>query len=86
MQPELDFSPKGGGTCVVPEADTQQGQILRALQRGETLTVLEAINRFQCYALSQRIGELKRMGWPIESRPWKTGGGKTVARYSMGAA
>lgn len=72
--------------CVVPDEHTQQGQILRALQRGETLTVLEALNRFQCYALSQRIGELKRMGWPIQSEPFKTESGKTVARYSMEAA
>ena len=72
--------------AVVPDATTQCGQILRALQRGEALTVAEALAKYGCYALSQRIGELKRMGWPIRSESYKTPTNKTVARYSMETA
>ncbi len=69
--------------CVVPAADTLGGKILRALQSGKTLTPLSALNEFQCLSLSQRCGELRKMGWPIISRPCKTPSGKTVAEYSM---
>ena len=42
--------------CVVPDADTLAGKILRALQAGRKLTPLSALNEFQCLSLSQRIG------------------------------
>jgi hypothetical protein len=77
----MEFTPRR--ECVVPSADTIAGKILRALQAGERLTPLSALNEFQCLSLSQRVGELKRMGWPISSRPCKTPSGKTVAEYSM---
>lgn len=67
----------------VPPADTQCGQLLRAFQRGEKLTVAEALSRYGVYALSQRVGELKKSGWPIRSEPFTTPGGARVARYWM---
>ena len=69
--------------CTAPDADTLAGKILRHLQAGNRLTPLSALQEFQCLSLSQRIGELKRMGWPIISAPHKTPSGKTVAEYSM---
>ena len=64
---------------------TQKDMILTALKRGETLTVLDALRRFGVYALSQRIGELKRDGHPIKSAPhsWTTefGEHKTISKY-----
>lgn len=68
----------------VPSADTQQGKILRHLKSGGTLTVAEALSLFGCYALSQRCGELRRMGWPIESEMVEVKPGTRVARYRMG--
>jgi hypothetical protein len=75
----IEFSPR----CSVPDADTQAGQILRALQAGEKLTPLEALEKFGCLSLSQRIGGLKRMGWPILTQMVKTRSGKSVAEYRM---
>ena len=46
----------------------QKEMILDILGRGETLTVLTALRRIGCYALSQRVGELIREGRPIQSR------------------
>jgi hypothetical protein len=65
----------------VPEADTQCGQILRAMKRGERLTVAIALTQYGCYALSQRVGELKKMGWPVRSRFIKTNNNAMIKEY-----
>ena len=67
----------------IPPADTQCGTLLRAFQRGETLTVAEALSRYGVYALSQRVGELKGFGWPIVSERVQVGPKTWVARYRM---
>ena len=67
----------------VPDEGTQCGKLLRAFQRGESLTVAEALTKYGIYALSQRCGELKLDGWPIVSEPFKTAGGARVAKYYM---
>jgi hypothetical protein len=71
--------------CVVPERDTQLGTLLRALQRGERLTVAVAMSEYGVYALSQRMGDLKRMGWPVLTSTITTNSGKRVAEYRMEA-
>lgn len=76
-QLDIDF------TVHIPPADTQCGVLLRAFQRGERLTVAEALSQYGVYALSQRVGELKRAGWPIKAERYKTPGGAVVCRYSM---
>lgn len=68
-----------------PAKGSQQEAILRYLQSGKTLTVGEAMQELGVYALSQRCGELRRMGWQIESEPWTTPSGKRVARYRIGS-
>ena len=67
----------------IPDASTQNYKLLRAFERGELLTVAEALTKYGIYALSQRVGELKRMGWPISSEPFETASGARVARYRM---
>ena len=65
---------------------TQREQILDWLSQGHTLTPVEALHRFGCLALSQRCGELKRLGHPIQAEliaVKSTRGVKHVARYSM---
>lgn len=62
---------------------SQSAKILEHLQAGNSLTVKEALDKFQCYALSQRIGELKKQGHAIVSKMVKTDGGARVARYSL---
>lgn len=67
--------------CRVPVRGTQAYEILMALQDGKRLTVAKALTEHGVYALSQRIGELKRMGWPISSRTIETAGGARVSEY-----
>lgn len=62
---------------------SQHDDILSYLKRGGRLTVLSALNMFGCYALSQRIGELKEQGHRIESRTIKTPNGKHVSEYHL---
>ena len=54
--------------CQVPDADTQQGRLLRALQRGMRPTIITAGPQLGIGALSQRIGELRKMGWDIKDK------------------
>ena len=56
--------------CRVPEKkDGQLYELLMALQQGARLTVAKALNEHGVYALSQRMGDLRReYGWPIQSR------------------
>ncbi len=64
-------------------AQTQLWTLLTALRRGERLTVLVALDQYQCYALSQRIGQIKALGWHVQRRMVKVGSGKAVAEYSL---
>lgn len=69
--------------CRVPERGTQSYEILMVLQAGGRLTVAKALTELGVYALSQRIGELKKMGWPILSKPVTTNGGARIAEYRL---
>lgn len=65
--------------------NTQKEEILTCLILGEKLTVLSAIKKFGCYALSQRIGELKRDGYGsrIQSAMITLKNKKRVKQYWM---
>jgi predicted DNA-binding transcriptional regulator YafY len=69
--------------CRVPDHGTQSYEILKYLQSGRTLTVAKAMAELSVYALSQRCGELRRMGWPIKSRMVELHPGTRVAEYSL---
>lgn len=75
---------KSASRGTMPAPETQLGTLLQALQRGENLTVAQALTQYGCYALSQRIGDLKRMGWPVLTLTITTNSGKRVAQYSWG--
>ena len=61
---------------------SQQGMdVLVALMAGKRLTVAKALTLYGVYALSQRVGELKRLGWDIKSRTIKTPSGKHISEY-----
>jgi hypothetical protein len=71
--------------CRVPPEESQCYRILRYLESGGRLTVAKAMSELSVYALSQRVGELKReYGWPIKSRALKVGPKTYVAEYWMG--
>jgi len=61
---------------------SQKDVLLNALQNGEKLTTLDALMNYNVMALSQRMTELKRAGYPIESKMIDTDSGKRIAQYS----
>lgn len=61
----------------------QKEQILEHLKKGGSLTVAEALSQYGIYALSQRVGELKREGYQILAESVALPNGKHVARYSL---
>jgi hypothetical protein len=65
-------------SAILLRLGAQHRALLLAFARGEKLTVGEALNRYNIYALSQRCGELKELGWPISSERVP---GKTYKRY-----
>lgn len=71
--------------CRLPAKDSQNYELLMAMRSGERLTVAKALMEHGCYALSQRVGELRKMGWPIFSRTITTDGGARVSEYWMNA-
>lgn len=79
MMQQLDLFPKP----IMPKEGGQHIMILRYLRDGGKLTTLQALQMFGVMALSQRIGDLKKMGWPIKSQTIKTETGKHVAQYSL---
>ena len=62
---------------------TQCDKIAAWLGSGRTLTVAEALTELGIYALSQRVGELRRQGVPIASDTVETAGGARVSRYRL---
>lgn len=74
------FPPAVAAFCE-PSRGTMTREILDALRSGERLTPLLALQKYACLSLSQRIGELKRAGWPIKSAMVATPTGKRIAQY-----
>ena len=64
-----------------PQAKDQAGLILAYLNRGHSITAMEALDLFGCFRLAARIGELKEAGHKIASEPFVTDSGKRVSRY-----
>tara|TARA_R100000808_G_scaffold24737_1_gene57946 strand:- start:3363 stop:3548 length:186 start_codon:yes stop_codon:yes gene_type:complete len=60
---------------------SQTDQILQALKNGDRVTSLGALERFGCFRLAARIGELRQKGHPIKMR--MVGDKKKYAEYSL---
>ena len=66
----------------IPPRGSQCYDILMALKQGMRLTVKTAMAQLGVYALSQRVGELRRKyGWPIQSRTVEIGPRTHVSEY-----
>jgi hypothetical protein len=59
----------------------QEERILAYLQKGNKLTPMQALKKFECWALSSRISNLRKEGHPIETEIIRTPTDKYVARY-----
>lgn len=66
-----------------PRLSRQCRLILDELRAGHALTPAAALMHLHIYALSQRVGELRRAGYPITSALVRLPSGSRVARYSM---
>lgn len=62
--------------------ESQKEMILSALVAGETLTPIDALNRFGCFKLANRISELKSDGIPVKVEMVEQDG-KRFARYRL---
>ena len=64
----------------MPKPKSQLEAILEALQAGETLTPLDALNRWGCFRLGARIWDLRHKGYDIENIGTDDG---NYARYKL---
>lgn len=62
---------------------TQETAILQALKAGETITPLDALNRWGCFRLGARIHDLRRKGYDIKTARQKGLLGQRYAAYSL---
>jgi hypothetical protein len=60
----------------------QKYQILNHLQSGKKITPLEALDQFGCMRLASRINELRKDGYPIETK-MMSDSTKHWAEYSL---
>lgn len=56
-------------------------QILNHLMTGATLEPMTALRLWGCWSLSQRISELRQVGYPIQSKMTTAPSGKRYAVY-----
>jgi len=64
------------------DAQTQRDKILVTMERGHSITPLEALEWFGCFRLGARIYDLKRRGYTISSE-LITAHGKRFAEYHL---
>ncbi len=62
---------------------TQCAAILEHLQDGNTITPIEALDRFGCFRLGARIYDLRQSGHSIDRTMVDVGTGKHVAQYRL---
>jgi hypothetical protein len=62
---------------------SQNDSVLMWLQRGKTLTPMQALEKFGCFRLAARVHDLRMSGHNIEANDYVLPSGKRVARYSM---
>ena len=68
--------------CRIPPRGSQCYELLTAMQDGVRLTVKVALDKYGVYALSQRIGDLRRKyGWPVLSKTIAVGPRTYVSEY-----
>lgn len=78
-----EFKPERREPRFPLSSQSQLWTLIGAFKRGERLTVMTALEHYQIFALSQRVGELKNLGWDVRSQMVKIGSGKKIAEYSL---
>lgn len=67
------------------QLNSQAALILGYLEAGNTITPLEALEKFGCFRLASRINDLKNEGHAIDGEMIELDNGKRVKRYRMAA-
>jgi len=62
---------------------SQKQRILQWMLEGNTITPLEALNKFGCLRLGARIADIKEMGYLVQSRFVSTPTQKKVKQYYL---
>jgi len=62
---------------------SQNERILNYMLKGGSLTPLKAFKLFDCWALSSRISDIRRLGYNVKSEPVKLKSGTWVSKYSI---
>ena len=62
---------------------SQESSILKALQKGQKLTQLDAISLWNCYRLGARCFDLRQKGHKIKTEMVTSSSGRHFARYSL---
>lgn len=62
---------------------TQKEQIKKHLQKGKSLTAIQALNLFNCFRLAARIADLRNEGMKIYTENHTLKSGKVIAKYSI---
>jgi hypothetical protein len=62
---------------------SQCAMILDWLERGFSLTQMQALERFQCFRLASRVNDLRNRGYSIEMHKIRTNSGKMVGEYKL---
>lgn len=62
---------------------SQSNAILEYMQKGNSITGIEALDLFGCFRLPARIADLKKVGHIITSKMIKLANGKRVAQYTL---
>ena len=60
---------------------SQEQKILYYMLRGNRITPLEAMQRFQCERLAARIADIRKKGFDVQSEYVATPSGKRVKSY-----
>ncbi len=66
--------------------ESQNKMIRKFLEDGNSITGLDALNKFGCMCLPRRICDIKETGFAIESQFIKTPSGKRIKEYWMSNA
>lgn len=62
---------------------SQTTQIQRHLEKGKSITPIQALNKYGCFRLAARIADLRNNGMNIKTTIIKLKNKKQVAQYSV---
>lgn len=62
---------------------TQNQKIEQLLRKGQSITALQALRKFNCFRLAARISDLKNNGMLIKTDKVRIKKGTSIARYSL---